>query len=67
MKKLLSFDWKASPEDVVEQFRLALRVMGVHVHDLPSFNGSDTVGIVVSDERMTKKDIKQFEEDEGLV
>lgn len=51
-------DWKET-EELINGFKKAIRKLGGYVYNHPDFKGSDTYGFIVSDEALTKKQIKE--------
>lgn len=60
------FDHKERPSEVMDQLIPVLNKLGVHVHELPSMDGSDSYGYVISKKAMSAEEIKQFEIDSGM-
>lgn len=52
---LVCWDWKESPELVS-----MLKPFGIHVYEDPSCEGSDTYGYILSNEPLTKEELKKI-------
>ncbi len=50
------FDWK---DNGIEEWTNALKAFGLRVYKLPSCDGSDNYGFIISDRKLTKKQLKQ--------
>jgi hypothetical protein len=66
MKEFIVADWKDDPETVFKGVKVALKKFGLNVYDLPSLEDSDAAGIVISKEKMTQKEIRAYEVEQGL-
>lgn len=60
---VLAEDWKDT-ESIIGGFKKAIRKLGGHVYKIPSFNGSDCYGFIISDTKLTKKQIKEIDMNE---
>jgi len=61
--ELMTWDHKQDPIDL---FKDILTNLGMSVYDVPSLQGSDTNGLIVSKKKLTSKKIKQIEVEGGL-
>lgn len=52
----VSYDWKDTA-GAGDEFRAALKKFGIYVYDMPSMDGSDTYGYILSDCKLTKAEI----------
>lgn len=50
-------DWKDS-DGLVAGFRAALKNYGLHLYSDPTCSGSDTYGFIVSDVKLSQKEIR---------
>ena len=50
------FDWKGSG---IPEFKKAIKAFGLHLYTDPTMDGSDMYGFILSDQKLTKKQIKK--------
>lgn len=54
-------DWK-DIDGLVNDFKKSInKVFKGHVYQIPSFKGSDMYGFIISDKKLTKKEIKNLD------
>jgi hypothetical protein len=58
----IAWDWKDHPSK--EELRAALKPFGVFVEDHPGCEGTDTIGYVFSDRKLTKAELAEIAEEE---
>lgn len=55
---IVTADWK-DLEELADGFKKAIKKLGGYVYNHPDFDGCDTYGFIVSDKKLTKKEIKE--------
>jgi hypothetical protein len=62
MKKHLKFyfDWRQFSAEANEGFKQTVKFLGGHVYVDPMSKGTDTYGLIVSKEKLTKKEIRKI-------
>ena len=66
--KVVSYtqDWKAWSEDAREELKSVLSQFGLSVIDNPMTEGSDAIGVLISNRPLTEDELDQYvEEEEG--
>ncbi|MFA6335818.1 MAG: hypothetical protein WCX48_09780 [Bacteroidales bacterium] len=60
--KFISADWKDidNKGGLIEQFVKAFRSYGLHIYQDSELEGTDMYGFIVSDQKLTKKQIKEL-------
>lgn len=57
----LVFDYKDSVEEVMDSVKAELKKFKLEVTELPSTDGSDSPGFVISDRKLSKKELQDYE------
>ena len=57
---IVQADWKDA-EGLIDGFRKAIKKLGGHVYESPTLKDSDTYGFIISDQKLTRKQIKDFD------
>ena len=53
-------DWKDT-DGLIQGFKEILENFNLHMYDMPSLDGSDTYGFIISSKKLTQKEIKEAE------
>ena len=66
MKKELKYievaaDWKDT-SDLLDNFKVALKNFGLYLIDDPRYEGSDMIGVLISNRKITKKELEKIDE-----
>ena len=59
--KTIAFDWKQPVECIADELKPLLLEFGVYVYDDPRTDGSDQIGLILSDKPLTKFQIRNIE------
>ena len=57
--KFISYDWKESPSDVLDDLTPFLKQLGVYVSEDPSCVGTDSFGYILSSKPLKVKDYRK--------
>lgn len=57
--QFISYDWKESP---IKEFERALKAFGIYMYPDPCFEGTDTYAFILSEKKLTKKQIEKLSE-----
>lgn len=62
MHRRIGWDWKSGPS--AKDLQAALKPFGLHVYADPNCEGSDSFGFIISDAKLSKKDLDKISEEE---
>lgn len=58
----ISWDWKESP--TLDELNKSLNKLGVFVYEDPSLDGSDSLGYIFSNKKLTDKELNEISEND---
>jgi hypothetical protein len=57
---IITADWK-DVEGLIDEMEKSIKFLGGFIYPLPSFEGTDMYGFIVSKTKLTKKQIKEID------